>query len=51
MTNLYLFILCALVVCAFTLLIISAVCVGRVKENRRRHQLGRLLKCSHPEWN
>lgn len=51
MTNVFLFIFCGLVVLAFTLLIVSSVCIGRVKENRRKHQLGRLLKCSHPEWN
>ncbi len=51
MTNLYLFIVCALVVLALTALLVSAVVLGKVRENRRRHQLGKLLKCSHPEWN
>ncbi len=51
MNGLFLFIFCALVVCALTALLVSAACLGKVRENRRRHQLGKLLKCSHPEWN
>lgn len=51
MNAIYLFGLCGLVVIVLTALLVSAVCVGKVKENRRRNQLGKLLKCSHPEWN
>lgn len=51
MNGLFLFVFCGLVVLALTLLLVSAVCLGKVKENRRRNQLGKLLRCSHPEWN
>lgn len=51
MNGLFLFVLCGLAVVAMTLFILSAVCVGKVKENRRWHQLGKLLQVSHPEWN
>lgn len=51
MNGFLLFVFCACVVLSLTILLVAAVCIGRVKENRRRHQLGKLLKCSHPEWN
>ncbi len=51
MNGVLLFVFCGLVVLALTLLLMSAVCLGKVRENRRRNQLGKLLRCSHPDWN
>ena len=46
MNGLFLFVFCGLGVLALTLLLMSAVCLGKVKENRRRNQLGKLLALS-----
>lgn len=51
MNTLLILLACFVVGGSFAIIISSAVMSARIERNRRAHNLGRLLKCSHPEWN
>lgn len=42
---------CGVVSLALSVLFVAVLFTGRRPINRRRHELGRLLSASHPEWN
>ncbi len=43
---------CGVIAAGMTVVIVAALALSRRKErNARAHRLGRLLMCSHPEWN
>lgn len=52
MSAVYIVVFCIVVSAAMTVLLLGILFLGRRREvNQRAHNLGRLLMCSHPEWN
>jgi hypothetical protein len=51
MESILILLFCGVLALAVTAVFVAVLATGLKRRNSRAHKLGRLLLCSHPEWN